>query len=114
MLQDLQAQVDERIQTIWVTYFEEMTNCGILTEEVGEVARIMAREYGEQSWKKWSKPENVTHALWDELADVLFVLTAIANQTWVNLEEARERWMQKRSWRDAQRHSDNEKLTRKI
>ena len=81
MLKELQDQVDKRIHTIGVTYFHEMTNCGVLTEEVGEVARILAREYGEQSRKKGSKPENVTDALGDELADVLFVLTTIANQT---------------------------------
>lgn len=105
-----QSEVDERIKTIGVTYFDEMTNLGQLMEEVGEVARIMIRDYGEQSRKQWKEKE----ALWDELADVLFVLTCIANQTGVDLDTVWKKWMDKRCNRDKDRHWDNEKLTSKL
>ncbi len=113
-MKNLQKEVDDWIKTVWVTYFDEMTNCAQLTEEVWEVARVMVREYGEQSRKKGKKPEDPTQELGDELADVLFVLTCIANQTWVDLEAAWKRWMDKRNGRDKDRHKANEKLTSKI
>ena len=112
--QTIQKEVDTWIQDIWVTYFDEMTNLAQLTEEVWEIARVMVREYGEQSWKKWKKPEDPTQELGDEIADVLFVLTCIANQTWVDLQAVRDRWMDKRCNRDKERHWDNEKLTSKL
>ncbi len=91
-----------------------MTNLGQLTEEVGELARIMVREFGEQSWKKGKEPENIKDELGSEISDILFVLTCIANQTWIDLEQYRKEWMDKRSGRDKQRHWDNEKLTSKL
>jgi len=114
MIKELQTQVDDWIKTVWVTYFDEMTNLAQLTEEVGEVASIIVREYGEQSWKKEKKPEDPKKELADELADVLFVLVAIANQTDIDLEAAWNRWMDKRNARDKERHWDNEKLTEKL
>ncbi len=106
----IQKEVDDRIKTIWVTYFDELTNLGQLMEEVGEMSRVMIRDYGEQSWKQWKEREQ----LGDEIADVLFVLTCIANQTWVDLNQVWEKWMKKRSTRDKERHKGNEKLTSKI
>ena len=105
-LHDAQAQVDNWIKTVGVRYFNELTNMAILTEEVGEVARIMAREYGEQSYKKSDKDKNLS----DELADVLWVLICIANQTGVDLTDAFEKNMQKKTMRDQNRHKENEKL----
>jgi NTP pyrophosphatase (non-canonical NTP hydrolase) len=105
-LRDSQQIVDEWIRTIGVRYFNELTNTAILMEEVGELARIMAREYGEQSWKAGAKKED----LGDEMADVLFVLICLANQTGVNLEEALLRNLEKKTNRDLNRHRDNEKL----
>jgi NTP pyrophosphatase (non-canonical NTP hydrolase) len=101
-----QQQVDEWIRTIGVRYFSELTNMAILTEEVGELARIMARTYGDQSFKK----SDLGKDLGDEMADVLWVLICLANQTGVNLTEAFERNMAKKTQRDAQRHISNEKL----
>ena len=101
-----QQSVDNWIKTHGVRYFNELTNMTILTEEVGEVARIMARRYGEQSEKESDKSKE----LGDELADVLFVLICIANQTGVNLEEALKNNMEKKTARDSQRHKGNEKL----
>ncbi len=101
-----QKTVDEWIRTIGVRYFNELTNTAILMEEVGELARIMAREYGEQSWKAGAEKED----LGDEMADVLFVLICLANQTGVNLEEALIRNLEKKTNRDLNRHRDNEKL----
>ncbi len=101
-----QQQVDEWIKTVGVRYFDELTNTAMLMEEVGEVARIMARRYGEQSEKESDKHKD----LGDELADVLFVLTCIANQTGVDLEEAIQRNFEKKNDRDKTRHLDNEKL----
>lgn len=106
-LQDAQQQVDEWIKTIGVRYFNELTNLGILMEEVGELSRIMVRQYGEQSFKDSDK----THSLSDELADVLFVLICIANQTGINLTEAFEKNLAKKTQRDRNRHQANEKLT---
>ena len=102
----LQAQVDEWIKTVGVRYFSELTNMAILTEEVGEVARIIARRYGEQSEKESDKAKD----LGDEMADVLFVLICLANQTGINLQEAFEKNMAKKTERDASRHLNNEKL----
>lgn len=101
-----QHQVDEWIRTIGVRYFSELTNMAILTEEVGELARIMARTYGDQSFKASDQGRD----LGDEMADVLWVLICLANQTGVNLTEAFERNMAKKTKRDATRHADNEKL----
>ena len=102
----LQKQVDEWIKTIGVRYFDELTNMAILTEEVGEVARIMARRYGEQSEKESDK----TKDLGEELADVLFVTLCLANQTNTNLQKAFDRKMKVKTQRDAERHANNEKL----
>ena len=105
-LQQAQQLVDEWINTTGVRYFNELTNMAMLTEEVGEVARIIARRFGEQS-EKDSDREKV---LADELADVLFVLICLANQTGIDLEEALRRNLEKKSSRDAERHKNNEKL----
>lgn len=101
-----QSKVDQWIKEFGVRYFSELTNMAILTEEVGEVARIIARKYGEQS----SKKEEGTKELSDELADVLFVLICIANQTGVDLEDAFRRNIEKKTLRDNDRHKGNEKL----
>ena len=105
-LNAIQAQVDEWIKTVCVRYFSELTNMAMLTEEVGEVARIIARRYGEQSEKESDKAKD----LGDEMADVLFVLICLANQTGINLQEAFEKNMAKKTERDATRHLNNEKL----
>lgn len=105
-LNELQAQVDDWIKTHGVKYFAPLTNLGILMEEVGEVSRIIVREYGEQSKKESDRDKD----LGDELADVLWVLTAIANQCNVNLEEAVQKNMAKKTLRDSERHKENEKL----
>jgi len=105
-LTEAQEKVDEWIKTIGVRYFNELTNMTILTEEVGELARIMARKYGEQSFKESDK-----HAdLGDEMADVLWVLICLANQTGVDLTEALQKNIEKKTKRDKDRHKDNEKL----
>jgi len=101
-----QKRVDEWITEYGVRYFNELTNTAVLMEEVGEVARIMSRKYGEQS----NKPSDSTHELGDELADVLFVIMCIANQTGIDLEEAFDKNMQKKTDRDRHRHSNNQKL----
>jgi NTP pyrophosphatase (non-canonical NTP hydrolase) len=105
-IQQAQQQVDQWIKTIGVRYFSELTNLGILMEEVGELSRLMVRTYGDQSFKK----EETNKALADEMADVLWVLICLANQTGVNLTEAFEKNMEKKTNRDATRHQDNEKL----
>ncbi|NBH92992.1 pyrophosphatase [Muribaculaceae bacterium Isolate-039 (Harlan)] len=105
-LRSLQTIVDEWITTTGVRYFSPLTNMAILAEETGEVARIMARRFGDQSFK----PGENADALADELADVLWVLTAIANQTGIDLTEAFRRNIEKKSVRDATRHSSNPKL----
>lgn len=105
-VENAQKQVDEWIKTYGVRYFSELTNMAILTEEVGELARIMARKYGDQSFK-----ENETKIeLADEMADVLWVLICMANQTGVNLTDAFEKNIVKKTKRDADRHLNNEKL----
>ncbi|MDQ0592579.1 MULTISPECIES: nucleotide pyrophosphohydrolase [Chryseobacterium] len=103
---NLQQQVDEWIKTIGVRYFNELTNMAMLTEEVGEVARIIARRYGEQSEKESDKSKD----LGEELADVLFVTLCLANQTGVNLQEAFDKKMKVKTDRDKDRHQNNEKL----
>lgn len=105
-IKELQSQVDHWIKTIGVRYFSELTNMAILTEEVGEVARIIARKYGDQSFKE--KEENVD--LGDELADVLWVLVCLANQTGVDLEAAIKKNIDKKTKRDSKRHKENPKL----
>jgi NTP pyrophosphatase (non-canonical NTP hydrolase) len=106
-LSSAQKQVDEWIKTIGVRYFSELTNTAILMEEVGELARLMARKYGEQSFKKNETPGNIA----DEIADVLWVLICLANQCGVDLEEAFRKNMEKKTARDRERHAGNEKLT---
>ena len=105
-IRDVQRRVDEWIKTYGVRYFSELTNMAILTEEVGEVARIMARKYGDQSFKE----SDAKHDLADEMADVLWVLVCLANQTGVNLTEAFERNLKKKTERDSERHLHNHKL----
>jgi NTP pyrophosphatase (non-canonical NTP hydrolase) len=104
-LKELQHKVDTWINKYGVRYFNELTNMAILTEEVGEVARIIARKYGEQSYKESDNKE-----LADELADVLWVLTCIANQTGVDLEKAMKENFEKKTLRDKDRHKENDKL----
>jgi len=105
-INEAQETVDEWIKTTGVRYFNELTNTAILMEEVGEVARIMARKYGEQSFKK--SDENVNLA--DEMADVMFVLICLANQTGINLTEALQKNLEKKTIRDADRHKNNKKI----
>jgi NTP pyrophosphatase (non-canonical NTP hydrolase) len=104
---DAQRQIDEWIKKYGVRYFGELTNMAILTEEVGELARVISRTYGEQSFKKSDKEYNLA----DEMADVLWVLICLANQTGVDLTAAFEQNMNKKTQRDADRHLNNEKLT---
>jgi NTP pyrophosphatase (non-canonical NTP hydrolase) len=101
-----QQQVDEWIKTIGVRYFNELTNLGVLMEEVGELSRIMVRKYGEQSFKSTENDQNLA----DEMADVLWVLICLANQTGVNLTDALEKNMLKKTNRDKDRHLQNKKL----
>lgn len=103
---DAQQHVDQWIKTVGVRYFSELTNMTILTEEVGELARIMARKYGDQSYKESDKGKD----LGDEMADVLWVLICLANQTGVDLTEALQKNFEKKNIRDAERHKQNEKL----
>lgn len=105
-IEEAQNQVDNWIKTVGVRYFGELTNMAILTEEVGELARIMVRRYGDQSFKESDKNADLS----DEMADVLWVLICLANQTGVNLTEAFKRNMQKKTIRDKDRHRNNEKL----
>lgn len=105
-IQGAQQEVDNWIKTYGVRYFSELTNMAILTEEVGEVARIIARTYGDQSFKKNDLSKNLA----DEMADVLWVLLCLANQTGINLEEALQQNIKKKTLRDADRHLNNDKL----
>lgn len=105
-LKEAQTAVDDWINTYGVRYFNELTNMALLTEEVGELARIIARTYGEQSFKESDK----NHNLADEMADILWVLLCLANQTHVDLTEAFEKNMEKKTRRDKERHLNNEKL----
>jgi NTP pyrophosphatase (non-canonical NTP hydrolase) len=105
-LREAQQQVDEWITTVGVRYFNELTNLGILMEEVGELSRIMVRRYGEQSFKESDKNKDMA----DEMADVLWVLMCLANQTGVDLSAALQKNFDKKNIRDAERHKNNEKL----
>lgn len=105
-IQEAQKLVDDWIKEYGVRYFDELTNTAMLMEEVGEVARIMARRYGEQSEKESDKDKD----LGDEMADVMFVLICLANQTGINLEEAMIKNLEKKTHRDNQRHKNNSKL----
>ena len=105
-IQQAQQQVDEWIKTTGVRYFSELTNMAILSEEVGELARIIARKYGDQSFKESDKDKNMA----DEMADVLWVLICMANQTGIDLTDALGKNFEKKNTRDADRHKNNEKL----
>jgi NTP pyrophosphatase (non-canonical NTP hydrolase) len=105
-LKQAQEQVDQWIKTVGVRYFNELTNLGILMEEVGELSRLMVRKYGEQSFKESDKGRELA----DEMADVLWVLICLANQTGVDLTKALQQNFEKKNIRDASRHLDNEKL----
>ncbi len=109
-IKEAQETVDQWIRTIGVRYYGELTNTAILMEEVGEVARLMARLYGEQSFKTPEQAATAKEDLADEMADVLFVLICLANQTGVDLSAALEKNLQKKTVRDAARHAANEKL----
>ena len=105
-IRQAQQDVDHWIKTVGVRYFSELTNMAMLTEEVGELARIMARTYGDQSFKESDKNRNLS----DEMADVLWVLICLANQTGVDLTDALQKNFEKKNIRDAERHQNNEKL----
>ncbi len=105
-IQQAQTDVDQWIKTVGVKYFSELTNLGILMEEVGELSRLMVRKYGEQSYKESDKGNEIA----DELADVLWVLICLANQTGVNLTDALQKNFEKKNVRDGERHKNNEKL----
>jgi NTP pyrophosphatase (non-canonical NTP hydrolase) len=105
-IEQAQKDVDQWIKTVGVRYFNELTNLGILMEEVGEMSRLMVRQYGEQSFKETDKNKDLA----DEMADVLWVLICLANQTGVNLTDALEKNFEKKNIRDATRHLENEKL----
>lgn len=109
-IKNAQDTVDEWINTIGIRYYNELTNTAILTEEVGEVARLMARIYGEQSFKRKEDEATAKDDLADEMADVLFVLVCLANQTGIDLTEAMKRNLAKKTKRDKDRHANNEKL----
>jgi NTP pyrophosphatase (non-canonical NTP hydrolase) len=108
-IKQAQQLIDEWIKTHGVRYFSELTNMAILTEEVGEVARLISRQYGDQSFKKKEKDKELA----DELADVLFVLICLANQTGIDLTKAFEKNMEKKTKRDHKRHKENKKLKKK-
>jgi NTP pyrophosphatase (non-canonical NTP hydrolase) len=105
-INEAQLKVDQWIKSVGVRYFSELTNMAILTEEVGELARIMARKYGDQSFKESDKQYNLS----DEMADVLWVLICLANQTGVDLTSALEKNFEKKNSRDQKRHRENKKL----
>ena len=105
-IQEAQTQVDQWIKTVGVKYFSELTNLGILMEEVGELSRLMVRTYGEQSYKESDKGKEIS----DEMADVLWVLICLANQTGVDLTAALQKNFEKKNLRDRDRHQQNEKL----
>jgi NTP pyrophosphatase (non-canonical NTP hydrolase) len=109
-IKEAQQQVDQWIQTIGIRYYNELTNTAVLMEEVGEVARLMARLYGEQSFKTEDAKAKAPEQLADEMADVLFVLICLANQTGIDLTEALLKNLKKKSIRDKERHRNNEKL----
>ena len=105
-IREAQTKVDEWIKTIGVRYFSELTNLGILTEEVGELARLIVRKYGDQSFKESDKEKDIA----DEMADVLWVLICLANQTGVDLTDALNKSFEKKTLRDSERHKENNKL----
>ena len=105
-IQEAQQQVDHWIKTYGVKYFSELTNLGILMEEVGELSRLMVRKYGDQSYKETDKSNEMA----DEMADVLWVLICLANQTGINLTDALQKNFEKKTMRDADRHKQNDKL----
>jgi NTP pyrophosphatase (non-canonical NTP hydrolase) len=105
-INDAQKKVDEWIKTVGVKYFSELTNLGILMEEVGELSRLMVRTYGEQSFKESDKGKDIA----DEMADILWVLICLANQTGVDLTDALRKNFEKKNIRDAERHQQNDKL----
>ena len=105
-IQQAQTDIDQWIKTVGVRYFNELTNLGILMEEVGELSRIIVRKFGEQSFKENESDKNIS----DEMADVLWVLICLANQTGVNLTEALAKNFEKKNLRDKERHKNNEKL----
>ena len=109
-IKQLQIQTDDWIREYGVRYFNELTNMAVLTEEVGELARLMARQYGEQSFKTPMNQEQIKDAIADELSDVMFVITCLANQMNIDLEKAIEKNFKKKTRRDATRHQDNSKL----
>lgn len=109
-IQELQQTVDQWITTIGVRYYNELTNTAVLMEEVGELARLMARVYGEQSFKRKEDEASAKTDMADEMADVMFVLVCLANQTGVDLTEALQRSLDKKTKRDKDRHQNNEKL----
>ena len=111
-ISEAQQAVDQWIKTYGVRYFSELTNMAVLTEEVGELARIMARKYGDQSWKKddLRGTDNGQQALGDEMADVLWVLLCIANQTGIDLTAELQKNIEKKTLRDKERHKNNKKL----
>ncbi len=109
-IKEAQETVDQWIKTVGIRYYNELTNTAVLMEEVGEVARLMARVYGEQSFKRKEQEASAKTDLADEMADVLFVLICLANQTGVDLTEAMKKNLEKKSIRDAERHANNEKL----
>ena len=109
-LSQAQATVDQWINTIGVRYYNELTNTAVLMEEVGELARLMARVYGEQSFKRPADAENAPEQIGEEMADVLFVLICLANQTGVDLTAALQKSLEKKTRRDKERHQNNEKL----
>lgn len=111
-IKTLQTVVDEWINTIGVRYYDELTNTAVLMEEVGEMARLMARLYGEQSFKRPEQAATAMDDLADEMADVLFVLTCLANQTGIDLTEAMKKNLIKKTIRDKERHANNEKLNK--
>lgn len=108
-IQQAQTQVDQWIKTVGVRYFNELTNLGILMEEVGELSRLMVRTYGEQSFKESDKGKDIA----DEMADVLWVLICLANQTGTDLTAALQKNFEKKNIRDAERHKNNDKLDNK-
>jgi NTP pyrophosphatase (non-canonical NTP hydrolase) len=109
-LQQCQQLTDEWITSIGVRYYTELTNVAVLMEEVGEMARLFARAYGDQSFKKGAEPADLKLALADEMADVLFVLVCLANQTGIDLTDAFRRTLEKKTQRDRERHAANPKL----
>lgn len=109
-IQQAQQTIDQWVRTVGVRYFSELTNTAVLMEEVGEVARLMARLYGDQSFKTPELEASARQDLGDEMADVLFVLICLANQTGVDLQTALQQNLEKKTKRDAQRHANNPKL----